>query len=82
MKRCLIVINTYKEESRTLGQEMAEFVGRRGVASSFFRFDGFCTENPFPGSDFVITLGGDGTVLFADRGCAEAGIPFFPVNLG
>lgn len=32
--------------------------------------------------DFVITLGGDGTVLFAARCCATYGISIFPINLG
>ena len=30
----------------------------------------------------MVTLGGDGTVLFASRRCAPLGIPVFPVNLG
>jgi NAD+ kinase len=34
------------------------------------------------GVDFVVTLGGDGTVLFAARLCAPRGIPVFPINLG
>jgi len=52
------------------------------IASSFYRFDGFSDANPFSDSDFAVTLGGDGTVLFAARGCASLGIPVFPVNLG
>ena len=33
-------------------------------------------------SDIVITLGGDGTVLYAARAVYEMGIPILPVNLG
>ena len=82
MKKCLIVINTHKEDSKSLGSEISSYLKNCGIDSSFYRFDGFSTENPFAGNDFVITLGGDGTVLFAARGCGSLGIPVFPVNLG
>jgi NAD+ kinase len=82
MKKCLIVINTDKEESRELGNEISSFLKARGFLTVFYCFNGFSTDNPFPGADFVVTLGGDGTVLFAARGCAALGIPVFPVNLG
>lgn len=82
MKKCLIVINTHKEESQSLGNEISKYLLEQEVESSIFCFDGFCTHNPFHGYDFVITLGGDGTVLFAARGCVNEEIPVFPVNLG
>ena len=82
MKKCLIVVNTKKSESQNAGKKIAEFLAQNGVVSEFFNFDGFSDENPFKGFDFVITLGGDGTVLFAARGCAKLGLPVFPVNFG
>ena len=82
MKKCLIVVNTKKSESQTSGKKIAEFLLQNGIVSQFFNFDGFSDENPFSGFDFVITLGGDGTVLFAARGCAKLAIPVFPVNFG
>lgn len=82
MKKCLIVINTHKEESQSLGNEISKYLLEQEVESSIFCFDGFCTDNPFHGYDFVITLGGDGTVLFAARSCVNEEIPVFPVNLG
>ena len=48
----------------------------------YFDFDGFCDNAPIQGFDLVITLGGDGTVLFAARNSVENNIPIFPVNLG
>ena len=47
-----------------------------------FVFDGFCADSKITGYDFVITLGGDGTVLFAARNTAHSPIPIFPVNFG
>ncbi|MCI1209239.1 MAG: NAD(+)/NADH kinase [Treponema sp.] len=82
MKRCTIVVNTGKHESNRLGNEIHSFLRCRGIESSFLAFDGYSCDYPFEGSDFVLTLGGDGTVLYAARGCAPLGIPVFPVNLG
>lgn len=82
MKKCLIVVNTKKIDSQQCGKEIAEFLKQKNIVSNFYNFDGFSTENPFCGNDFVITLGGDGTVLFAARGCAKYKIPVFPVNFG
>ncbi|MBQ0050828.1 MAG: NAD(+)/NADH kinase [Treponema sp.] len=81
-KRCIIIVNTYKEESKRLGAEIKEYLSTLGVHADIFMFNGFSEQYPFPGYDFVITMGGDGTVLFAARGCAPLGIPIFPVNFG
>jgi NAD+ kinase len=81
LKNCLIVVNTGKDDARRLETEITAFLRARGVVSESALFpDAF--DIPFAGRDFVITLGGDGTVLFAARGCAPLGIPVFPVNLG
>lgn len=82
MKKCLIIANTSKEESRQVAQEVSDFLTEKKIKVSVYYFDGFSNENPFDGNDFVITLGGDGTVLFAARGCARKGIPVFPINFG
>ncbi len=87
MKKCLIVINSFKEEASSLGQKINSFLTGRGVVCSEFSYDGKDAQSKnvsasFKGYDFVVTLGGDGTVLFASRGCAPLGIPVFPVNLG
>ena len=82
MKKCLIVVNTHKDESQNLGRMIQSYLAAKSIESFVFCFDGFSTENPFTGFDFVITLGGDGTVLFAARGCVIYKIPVFPVNLG
>ena len=82
MKNCLIVVNTQKELSLNFANRIADYLTAQGISSSFYNFDGFSSDNPFPGNDFVITLGGDGTVLFAARGCVDLKIPVFPVNFG
>ncbi len=90
MKNCLIIVNTHKKESQEMGQFISEYLKRKKIDSTVFSFDGFSEaekfdnskDNPFLSADFVITLGGDGTVLFAARGCVERGIPVFPINFG
>lgn len=82
MKEALIVINTSKDESLILANEINRFLSEKGFKSDLFNFDGFCENVSFQGYDFVLTLGGDGTVLFAARNAVKLGIPVFPVNLG
>lgn len=82
MKNCLIVVNTDKPKSELLGIESANFLKLRGVEYTFLDFNGNEQDCDWKSFDFVITLGGDGTVLFAARGAAKHSIPVFPVNLG
>jgi len=82
MKKVLIVVNTSKENSRAVALSVSAYLSGRGIESCFLDFDGFTSGFDAEGYDFVITLGGDGTVLFAARSCVAAGIPVFPVNFG
>lgn len=82
IEKCLIIVNSYKEESKNLGAVVRDYLFSRRIRADLFLFSGIAEQYPFHGADFVITMGGDGTVLFAARGCAELGIPIFPVNFG
>lgn len=82
MNKALIVVNTYKEDSKKMGATIKEYLDSLGKQADIFLYNGFCEEYPFHGYDFVVTLGGDGTVLFAARGCAPLKIPVFPINFG
>ncbi len=82
MKKALIIINVSKDESMTLAQEIARYLKTKGIVSEFLSFDGFVDNTDFKGFDFVVSLGGDGTVLYAARNASKYGIPVFPVNLG
>lgn len=81
-RKCLIIANTRKSQSNEMADVIASYLSTRDLESSVYHFDGDFNDSPFKGYDFVITLGGDGTVLFAARGCVRDGIPVFPVNLG
>ena len=87
MKKCLVVINSYKEDASAMGKEVGSFLEGRGVEYSYYSYNGRTFDNPvLPLTkgccDFVITLGGDGTVLFVSRVCAPLEIPVFPINFG
>lgn len=82
MKKALVIINVSKPDSMKLSGEIAAFLKEKNIAVDFFDFDGFCDDSKITGYDFVITLGGDGTVLFAARNTVHAPIPIFPVNFG
>jgi len=82
MKKCLIVENVHKEESSALGREIGQFLESRNISVTHYRLDSCSRQGPFTSADFAVTLGGDGTVLYAARACAPLGIPVFPVNLG
>lgn len=86
MKRCLILANTFKADSKKLSEELVVFLDKKNVNTKVFFYNGEedCSELKldFSGYDFVITLGGDGTVLYACRNCAPYSIPVFSINLG
>ena len=82
MSKALIIINVSKDESMTLAKEIAAWLDKKNVGHDFLSFDGFVDNTDFKGYDFVISLGGDGTVLYAARNASKYGIPVFPVNLG
>ncbi len=82
MKKALIIINVSKNESMDLAQEISKFLEKKKISSDFITFDGFNDDFPFIDYDFVVTLGGDGTVLYAARNSVAYEIPLFPVNLG
>lgn len=79
----LIIANTGKPESERLAADMAEYLETRGIACQSFHYEGVATSIPLESHiDLAITLGGDGTVLFASRVLAASAVPILPVNLG
>ncbi|MCR5188699.1 MAG: NAD(+)/NADH kinase [Treponema sp.] len=82
MKKALIIINISKNESMDLSQEIKKYLETKSIEADFISFDGFCDNTSFEQYDFIVSLGGDGTVLYAARNAVSLDIPVFPVNLG
>lgn len=82
MKKCVIIRNIYNKKAMESSETVMSFLTVQQVASEVFDYAGDTGTFQLPDCDFVITLGGDGTVLFASRICAPRGIPVFPVNFG
>ena len=78
-----IIANGLKKESQELSAEILEYLGKRGISGKLVstKSDEDVLDVPVS-TDLVITLGGDGTVLYAARAVNEMGIPILPVNLG
>jgi len=91
MKRVAIISKQGKPELGNVVREVVSWLAKHGysiVADAITR--GFCSECE-PGEreelveknpEFVIVLGGDGTLLSTARNVAKAGIPILGVNLG
>lgn len=88
MKSFYIVANPEKENAAETEQEITVYLQEHGAkvkAQDWQRFTGRCyTEaSQVPeGTECVITIGGDGTLIQAARDLAGMGIPFIGVNRG
>lgn len=92
MKDCLVIINSYNEEACRLYSSLELFLEKHKIKAKKFLYFGSKSEFQDYNKDvlniekhhydFAITLGGDGTVLFASRFCAPYGIPVFSINFG
>jgi NAD+ kinase len=82
-KSVLIVANLEKDDAGGIARAIETRLAGLGVASRTFAFAGPPGLPPaIEGEDLVVTLGGDGTVLFATRLAAPLGVPILPFNLG
>ncbi|MDT4762907.1 NAD(+)/NADH kinase [Sphaerochaeta sp. PS] len=83
LENVLIIANWKKTASHQLSETIARYLGERGIRSTIFRT---CEESePLvveEGTDLVICLGGDGTVLYCARYLQDLGIPILAINLG
>ncbi|MDR1466050.1 MAG: NAD(+)/NADH kinase [Treponema sp.] len=74
MKKILLFVNPLK--AAELAREITRELGRQGVETSVF------AGEKIDAVDAALSLGGDGTVLFAARTVSQLKVPIFPINLG
>lgn len=93
--RVLLVINTRREDARSLATQVAQRLGERSIEVRVAQDDAHEWKVPDPsircvpadehaadGCDVVIVLGGDGTILRAAERARASGTPVVGVNLG
>ncbi|TVR68298.1 MAG: NAD(+)/NADH kinase [Spirochaetaceae bacterium] len=83
IRSILVIANTAKPGARELGLAIESFCREQGIQARLFLYDGIAHTVPLENHfELAVTLGGDGTVLFASRVLAEHNVPILPVNLG
>jgi len=82
IKRVLVIANMHKPEAASLIEEIKAYMFEHGIETEIFGFRGKPEIPSVDKIDFVISLGGDGTVLFSSRIVQSHGIPILAVNLG
>ncbi|MEL3906113.1 MAG: NAD(+)/NADH kinase [Treponema sp.] len=82
-KKIIIILTTYKPHAADLAGKMLSFFQKRDIHADVYEYDGLEVFDPVRDDyDCAVSLGGDGTVLFAARCCAPKKIPVVPINLG
>ena len=83
IKNVVIVANAWKENSMQVSQQIRAYLENRGIATSILVTRNL--DEKFDISirtDLLISVGGDGTVLYCARLVQDLGIPILAVNLG
>ena len=79
----LIIANGIKKESIPLSREIEAYLDSVNIKHSTLMTMSTSDDVIIPYStDLVISLGGDGTVLYVARKVHDLGLPILPVNLG
>ena len=83
MKKVGILYHPMIDTARTLAGELKDFIGARGVSVWLCSaWEGDEARSKINGTDLIITVGGDGTILRAAQVIVPAPIPITGVNLG
>jgi NAD+ kinase len=82
IRRAILFINPKKKQAKALGAVIKRELSSLQIQAFDFSFKGKPRFNTKEGYNVAITLGGDGTVLYAARTISPLGVPIFPVNLG
>lgn len=83
IEKVLIIANGYKEKAMSIALEIEAFLKPQDIAVVIKSIQDFTDETTVPnGTSLVVSIGGDGTVLYSARLVQKLGIPILAVNLG
>ncbi len=78
----LLVVNMHKQDAQLLSNEIQQYLTSRSIHVELIELRGKTAIPEIGDIDLVISLGGDGTVLYCARMLLDMGIPIVEVNLG
>ena len=83
MKKIGIIYHPLNKSAPSLAKKLADFLGTRGVYTWLCSaWEEKQAREQVTGSDLILTIGGDGTILRAAQAVAPHSIPITGVNLG
>jgi NAD+ kinase len=83
VKRIGILYHPLREKARDLAEKLEEFLSSRGISSwRCSAWDEDKAEPQVAGTELILSIGGDGTILHAARIVIPLSVPILGINLG
>ena len=83
MKSVAIITKKFKPDALEAGRALKTWLEGRGVKACHFENEPEPLVPPLPDDvEFIVVMGGDGTILSVARHFGERGVPLFGVNPG
>ena len=82
IRQVLVIANIKGKEGKALLAEIQEYCLGNGLRVTAYTFGGVFPDDAAEQADLVISLGGDGTLLFCARMLGHREVPILAVNLG
>ena len=83
MKSLAIISKKHKADAWQAGQALQAWFASRGLAARHLENEPEPDISPLPpGTEFIVVLGGDGTILSVARHYGRLGLPILGVNMG